>query len=105
MAVPSKLTSYFAAGRPVLAATDDSGITAQEVRAARAGVVVPAGSPEKLLEGALTLAADTETAAAFGENGRAYRQTVLDESFAIDRFDSLLTKLISTSADRRPVRV
>ena len=37
MAVPSKLTSYFAAGRPVLAATDSTGITAQEVRGGRGG--------------------------------------------------------------------
>ena len=50
MAVPSKLTSYFSAGRPVLAATDADGVTAGEIRDAGAGVVVPAGDPAALLD-------------------------------------------------------
>src|ERR1700759_4856220 len=49
MSVPSKLTSYFSAGRPVLAATDANGVTAREIRDAGAGVVVPAGDPAALL--------------------------------------------------------
>jgi len=90
MAVPSKLTSYFASGRPVLAATDASGITAQEVHAAEAGIVVPAGDPAALLAGARRLAADRQAAARLGANGRRYRETVLAEASAIQRFDSLL---------------
>ncbi len=58
MAVPSKLTSYFSAGRPVIAATDVGGITADEIRAADAGVVVPAGDPEALLDAVIALASD-----------------------------------------------
>ncbi|MGU3357833.1 glycosyltransferase [Microbacterium sp. M4A5_1d] len=94
MAVPSKLTSYFSTGRPVLAATDEGGITAEEIRAADAGVVVPAGSPSALLEAAVALGRDTARADALGANGRHYRETVLDESFAIDRFANLLEQLI-----------
>lgn len=102
MAVPSKLTSYFAAGRPVLAATDDTGITAQEVRSAEAGVVVAAGDPAALLDGVLTIAADKQAATRFGENGKRYRETVLDETFAIGRFDSLLADLIAIAAEKHP---
>ena len=102
MAVPSKLTSYFAAGRPVLAATDATGITAQEVRSADAGIVVEAGDPVALLDGVAALAADREKADRFGENGKRYRETVLDETFAIDRFDSLLTDLIAKAAEKHP---
>ncbi|OYC98672.1 glycosyltransferase [Microbacterium sp. Yaish 1] len=94
MAVPSKLTSYFSTGRPVLAATDESGITAEEIRAAEAGVVVPAGSPSALLEAAVSLGRDAARADALGASGRRYRETVLDESFAIDRFANLLEQLI-----------
>ena len=93
MAVPSKLTSYFASGRPVLAATDATGITAQEVMSAEAGVAVPAGDPLAILEGAKRLAADRAEATRLGRNGRHYKETVLDESFAIDRFDSLLHRV------------
>ena len=40
MAVPSKLTSYFRSGKPILAATDVSGFTAGELAASGAGVCV-----------------------------------------------------------------
>jgi colanic acid biosynthesis glycosyl transferase WcaI len=95
MAVPSKLTSYFSAGRPVVAATDVSGITAEEVRTADAGVVVPAGDPEALLDAVTTLAADPGRAEHLGKNGRHYRQTVLEEESAINRFTEMLTRLIA----------
>ena len=94
MAVPSKLTSYFSTGNPVLAATDLRGITADEVRAAEGGVVVRAGEPSALLDAALALAADPVESARLGANGRMYRETVLDETFAIDGFATLLSRLI-----------
>lgn len=100
MAVPSKLTSYFSTGRPVLAATDVRGITADEVRAAQAGVVVRAGDPEHLLNAALELARDPSAAAEMGANGRRYRETVLDEEAAIGRFATLLSELIDGDDDQ-----
>lgn len=94
MAVPSKLTSYFSAGRPVVAATDMTGITAEEIRSADAGVVVPAGDPAALLGAAIALASDPDDARRLGANGRRYRSTVLDEDSAIDQFTDMLTRLI-----------
>lgn len=102
MAVPSKLTSYFASGRPVLAATDEAGTTSQEVLAAQAGLVVPAGDPASILRGVKQLATDPEEAARLGTNGKRYKETVLKESFAIDRFDSLLADLTATAAAKHP---
>lgn len=94
MAVPSKLTSYFSAARPVIAATDPSGITAGEIRAADAGVVVPADDPEALLRAALNLRETPDIAAALGANGLRYRQTVLKEETAIDKFAEMLHEII-----------
>lgn len=90
MAVPSKLTSYFSAGRPVIAATDPGGITAGEVRAANAGHVVPADDPEALRNAVLELRADPGSATALGANGLRYRQTVLEEDAAIEKFADML---------------
>jgi glycosyltransferase involved in cell wall biosynthesis len=90
MAVPSKLTSYFHAGRPVLAATDPDGITASEVAASGAGVVVPAGEPPTLLEAILTMIADPEAVARFGVNGLKYREAVLDERVALEQWATLV---------------
>jgi glycosyltransferase involved in cell wall biosynthesis len=90
MAVPSKLTSYFAAGRPVVAATDPTGITASEVTAAAAGIVVPAGDPESLLTAIRHLHNDKDAAARFGFNGQRYRAAVLDQGAAMQRWADIV---------------
>ena len=90
MAVPSKLTSYFHAGRPVIAATDPDGITASEVNAAGAGIVVAADEPTSLLEAVLSISADGAAASTFGTNGRRYRDAVLDQRVALEQWHQLL---------------
>lgn len=96
MAVPSKLTSYFNAARPVLGATDSNGLTASEINAANGGRVVPAGNPQALLDGAFALGCDRERADALGANGLRYRKDVLGEAAAIDRFERSLRASVST---------
>lgn len=90
MAVPSKLTSYFDAARPILAATDPNGITAGEIGRSEAGVVVPAGDPSALLAKALELSQDPRRAEAYGLAGRRYRTEVLDEDAAIAAFEQVI---------------
>ncbi|QTX05425.1 glycosyltransferase [Agromyces archimandritae] len=87
-AVPSKLTSYFASGRPVIAAVSPAGTTAAELQAAGAGVRVDAGSPAELLGAVLAL--DPETAARHGEAGRAYAARALGRDAALAGFRELL---------------
>jgi len=93
MAVPSKLTSYFDATRPVLAATDPKGITAGEVKQAQAGVVIPAGDPQALLDKALQISEDRERAAVYGTAGRRYRMEVLDPDAAITAFEKVIREV------------
>lgn len=93
MAVPSKLTSYFDAGRPVVAAINVAGITASELAAADAGIVVPAGEPDQLIDAVLRLRADPALAAQFGAAGRRYRETVLDQDAATARWAALIEDL------------
>jgi len=95
MAMPSKLTSYFDAGRPVIAATDPGGITASEIAAAGAGVVVNAGSPVELLAAVIALKNDPEAAKRFGANGRRHREAVLDERIAIEQWKCNIGSVIS----------
>ena len=98
MSVPSKLTSYFDAGKPILAATDLSGITAGEIEQASAGVVVPAGDPEALLTMALQLSADSETAATYGAAGRRHCSAHLTADAAITAFESVIREVASERA-------
>jgi glycosyltransferase involved in cell wall biosynthesis len=97
MAVPSKLTSYFRSGKPVLAATDSAGFTAGELAAAGAGVCVAADRPDLLLSEALRLGTDRVLAAQLGEAGRRYCDELLSESAALDRYEEWIIDL----ADRR----
>jgi glycosyltransferase involved in cell wall biosynthesis len=93
MAVPSKLTSYFDAARPILAATDSNGITAGEVEQAGAGVVVAAGDPLALLTAALELSGDSQRAAAYGAAARRFRAGVLNASAAIEAFEHVIVDM------------
>lgn len=95
MAVPSKLTSYFSSGRPIVAATDADSVTASEISVAGAGVRVGAGEPDALLDAILSLARDPERAAELGRRGQIYRESVLSEDVAIDRYAGWLTDLPS----------
>lgn len=96
MAVPSKLTSYFTAGRPVVAATDASSITASEVRAAGAGLQVEPAAPEALLDAILEFAADPVRGELCGLSAQEYRRGVLSEEAALDAFEQFLTELRDT---------
>lgn len=93
MAVPSKLTSYFRAGRPILAASDEHGFTTQELLAARAGVVVDPSRPDLLLQEAIRLGRDRTLAVHQGEAGRSYCEAVLSAAAAIDSYEDWIVDL------------
>jgi colanic acid biosynthesis glycosyl transferase WcaI len=96
MAVPSKLTSYFAAARPVLAATDSGSITAEEIEAAGAGVRVNAGDPTLLLEAALRLGSDPTLMQLLGASGAAFQRSTLSPDVAISHYADMITSLEMT---------
>lgn len=93
MAVPSKLTSYFRSGKPILAATDSGGFTAGELAASGAGVCVPADRPDLLLSEAIRLGTDHVLAAQMGEAGRRYCEVRLSEEAALDRHERWIIDL------------
>lgn len=90
MCVPSKLTSYFSTGLPVIAATDVSSITAEELALAGAGLRVDAGDPAALLAAAETLASDPELRERYGRAGLDFRREYLAADSAVRRFVELL---------------
>jgi glycosyltransferase involved in cell wall biosynthesis len=93
MAVPSKITSYFSTGRPVIAATDPGSVTESEIETSGGGLVVAAGDPDALLAAVEELAADPDRAEIMGARGRSFRAAVLSENGAIDRYARLLERL------------
>lgn len=86
-AVPSKLTSYFATGRPILAATEETSVTAEEIRASGAGCIVNPGEPEALANGAMKLFHKRVDSHA----GPRYVECCLSEDTALSRFLDLVS--------------
>lgn len=83
MSLPSKLTSYFDAGRPIVAATSDGSATAAELERSGGGVRVDPARPDELVKAAESLAADAEARRSMGESGRRYRHVSLSEDEAV----------------------
>lgn len=90
MCVPSKLTSYFSTGLPVIAATDATSITSEELALSGAGIRVDAGDPQALLDAAEQLASDPAGGERFGRSGLEFTSRHLAAESAIRRFASLL---------------
>jgi colanic acid biosynthesis glycosyl transferase WcaI len=93
MAVPSKLTSYFAAKRPVIVATDLGSITAEEVEMAGAGVRVNAADPQGLIDAALELGQDEVAAEKHGQNGADFQARHLSQTAAISHYAEIIMGL------------
>ena len=94
MSLPSKLTSYLAAARPVLAATERRSATAELVEATGAGLVVAAGDPSGLLAGALDLGADADRACQLGAVGRKFALDNMNASVALAEYQRWVESLV-----------
>lgn len=82
MCVPSKLTSYFAAGRPLVAATSPRSAATHEVEVSGGGMTVTPGEPQALLDAALAMSMDKPAAARMGLLGQAFAAEVLSADAA-----------------------
>jgi colanic acid biosynthesis glycosyl transferase WcaI len=72
MSAPSKLTSYFAAGRPVVAATDRCSAASREIERSGGGVRVNPGDAAALYYATAALGRDPVWARQIGARGRSY---------------------------------
>jgi glycosyltransferase involved in cell wall biosynthesis len=89
LTIPSKIQSYLACGKPVIAALDGAG--ADVLRESRAGLCVPAEDSLALAAAAMTLhEMKSHERAVMGVNAREY----FDAHFHIDRHLEQLEKLI-----------
>jgi len=98
--VPSKVLTYFVAGRAVLAAMPDDNPAARAIAQAGAGIVVDPADPRALVAGARALLADRDRLRSAGEAARTYALA----SFAIgpiaDRFEAVVASAAHRSGAR-----
>jgi glycosyltransferase involved in cell wall biosynthesis len=98
MSVPSKLTSYFAAGRPVLASVADAGGTAQEVRRSGAGLLARPEDPAAFAAAVHALIRDPERTARLAAAGPAYVEAELSSAAGLARIDALVGEALAEHA-------
>lgn len=101
MSLPSKLTSYFRAGMPVIAAVPGLGGTAREVNRSGAGVVIAPEQARTLLEGVIALAGDADLLRVFRVAARRHSDANLDAIGSLRRFAALIGSALAEPPARR----
>lgn len=94
MSVPSKLTSYFVAARPVIASVAEQGGTAEEIRRSDAGWLVRPEDPAALIAAARELAEDPAVADSLGARGFDYARRHLSRESGLRRISELLDEAL-----------
>jgi colanic acid biosynthesis glycosyl transferase WcaI len=102
MALPSKLTAYFSAGRPIVAAVRPESEAAVEIRAAQAGVSCAPEEPAGMLRAIQDLADDPSLRARLGSSGAQYCRAHLESPAVLPQWVSFVESLAGTPG-RRPV--
>jgi glycosyltransferase involved in cell wall biosynthesis len=89
LTIPSKVQSYLAGGKPIIAALDGEG--ARVISEAGAGLTCPAEDSGALAQMALDMSrmaqAERES---MGRSGRAYYEANFDQEMLLDRFEHLM---------------
>jgi colanic acid biosynthesis glycosyl transferase WcaI len=87
---PSKLLSYMAAGKPIVAAVNELSEAARIIYSARCGVVVAPEQPSALVSAIHELRSRPEHGRRFGEAGRAYASAQFDRTRILDMWSAAL---------------
>jgi colanic acid biosynthesis glycosyl transferase WcaI len=94
LSVPGELTVCFSAGVPIIAATDESSILADEIALSGGGVRIDPADSDALLGAAEALASTPDRAAALGESGRRFAAERLSPEPAIAAFSKIIARSI-----------
>ena len=96
MSLPSKLTSYLSAERPVLAAVAPAGAAAQELGATDgAAMSVEPGHPGEMAAALRILRSDSGQCAAMASAGKRYAEAALGRHSAQARLDGAIKELLA----------
>lgn len=95
--VPSKMLGYMAAARPVIAAVDSYCDTAELVRIAGCGKVVPPGQGKELAEAIIHYYRHSEDRQSTGRKGRQYFLANFERKVVLNEYISLIEGLVTTN--------
>jgi colanic acid biosynthesis glycosyl transferase WcaI len=92
--VPSKVLTYMAAARPIIASVDLDSPTAEQIAKADCGIVIPAGDADALANAIMTLRNSENLRSRFGRNGREYIEKYLNADSAVEKYETLLKSIV-----------
>ena len=98
MSLPSKLTSYFSVGRPVVASVAAGSETAKVVTESGGGVVVDPTNAAEYVAALCQLAGDPDRSARLGCHGQDYAHQHLSAEAALSRLEALIHRALRTGA-------
>jgi putative colanic acid biosynthesis glycosyltransferase WcaI len=99
--IPSKLLTYMAAGRAVLAAVSEKSEAARLIKHARCGLRVPAEDPQALVDAVLMLRRTPDLRQRFGANGRVYADQNFTKQRVLQEYGVLFSRYAG-EAERQP---
>lgn len=91
--VPSKILTYLAIGRPILACVPTENLAARLIGEHEAGFVAKPGDEAALVAYAQKLSGDAALRQSLGDNGRAYAARTFDVRQVADRFIAIFAQL------------
>lgn len=99
--VPSKVTSYLCAGRPIVVAAPWQNVAAKSVAASGGSRVVPPADADALAAAVLAFMDDGRLREEAGKRARDYAERTFEISAIADRFERLFERLHTGPARRR----
>lgn len=101
MALPSKLTAYMAAGRPIVAAVAGDSETARELNWSSGGIVAAPDDPRALLAAIDRVTRDPGLQAHLSNAARDWSDAVLSEANALRSYEQLVASILRSSGRGR----
>jgi len=90
--IPSKLLTYMAAGRPIVASVNEGSEAARRIREAECGLIVPPEDPTALAGAVQDLRRAPLEAKRLGASGRAYVGEYFTREVVLEQYDRFLAK-------------
>jgi colanic acid biosynthesis glycosyl transferase WcaI len=91
--IPSKLLTYMAAGKPIVAAVSEKSEAARQILRANCGVVVAPENPGVLVDAVLLLRNDPSLCREYGANARLCAETQFTKARILHRYDNFFKNI------------
>lgn len=88
--LPSKIATYLASGRPIIASIDPEAPAARLLDESGGAILVPPEDPERLANAMVLLRNDADLREALGVSGRAFAVAHLDRACALEKLEQVV---------------